>query len=108
MPVKRRLTKDRQGYGDGHLHHYFFGHDFNGDGFGRENTPEVQAEMLAGWPLCREAVMELARKRAKRRGFTKIPSYWWIADSPELRDETITEDVQLARMGIDPTTLLFG
>jgi len=108
MPIKRRITKELRGYGQGHLTHYFFGWDFFGNGFGREDTPEVQAEMLAAWPQCREAVMELARERSRRRGFIKLPAFWWVYDSPVGRDRDITEEKQLTKLGLDASVILFG
>jgi len=108
MPIKRRILKEQKGYGQGHLYHFFWGHDFFRDGFGVGDSAKIASEMAAAWPLCRESVFELARQRAKQRGFTKIPAYWWVADSPEPRDESIAENEQLLQMGIDPTTLLFG
>ena len=107
MPVKRRILKTRKGYSEGHLLHYYFGHDWFG-GFGRVVTPEIEAEMRASWPLLREKVFAYARERSIRRGTNKLPAFWWIYDAPQARNKNITEAVQLERMGLDASVLLFG
>ena len=108
MPVKRRLLKEWRGYGHGHLAHYFFGHDFFKNGFGIDVTSAVEAEMRAAWPILREQVFQLARERSKLRGFIRLPAFWWICDSPEARDKNISEDVQLKRLRLDASVILFG
>jgi len=107
MPRKKRITKNRKGYEHRHLLHYFFGHDFFGEGFGREVTPEIEAEMKETWPLLRDKVFKLARERVSQRGFVSLPAYWWLYESPEPRNKDITEAEQLKKMGYDISDILW-
>jgi len=101
MPRKKRKPKEMKGYSRGHLLHLFFGHDFFGGGFGREHNPAIMAEMLSAWPVLREQVFQLAHERSVLRGFFQMPAGWWLFESPEPRDDSVTEAEQLLRMKND-------
>lgn len=101
MPTKRtrRSPRRRTGnYSHDHVLCLYFGRDFF-RAFGDESRP-LEA-MRKAWPVLREKVFQLAHERRKQNPHSRImPAGWWLFESSEERDKSITEAEQLSRLGI--------
>ncbi len=93
MPKVRRKTRNRTGWTSHHLDQLvsgivFYPDPFNGD----------EAAVREAW----NALKVQAFAEARRQRGQIMPRAWWLYDAKEARDDTVTEQEQLDRMGIDP------
>ena len=97
MPrLARRARGGPVAYKPSHVFQLLVGHDFFHDGFGSDTD-----SMREAWPVLRSATFELMETR-NQKGVSRLrPWAWWQFESPEPRNESETEAVQLARM--EPT-----
>ena len=128
MPVKKRILLERTGGDEITIRHLYDG--FMVYGFGDRPadfsavydadrpdtwprvgvfTPAYKRELAEAWPRLRPQVFELARQWSRqRKGALRMPYFWWLLEAPARRDHRYKESEQLERLGIDPTTLIFG
>ena len=92
MPrVTKRPKRKTGGLPSGAVHHCAAGRDFFRAGFG--DDLEAMRRAWEEHPELREAAWSEARRRDLLR-----PGAWWLFDTPERRNEALSEAEQLHRM----------
>ena len=114
LPTIPTRTVEQGGqYGSEHVDFLYFGRAFFEDSFVKKGTtrltPEQWNEVDASWPVLRLKVFALARKRqGQRKDCHRAPAAWWRLEAPCPRDLDLTEEEQLASIGLTASKVNSG